>query len=54
MKPLGLGEHGGLTIIREGRAYVAYLRYRDYRAVAGGSSEADARRPRRLVRCSRR
>lgn len=28
MKPLGLGEHGGLTIVREGRAFVAYLRYR--------------------------
>jgi len=30
MKPLGLGEHGGLSIVREGRAFVAYLRYRDY------------------------
>jgi len=26
MKPLGLGEHGGLTVVREGRAFVAYLR----------------------------
>ena len=37
MKPLGLGEHGGLTIVREGRAFVAYLRYRDY----SGSQSAD-------------
>jgi hypothetical protein len=30
MKPLGLGEHGGISITREGGSYVAYVRYRDY------------------------
>jgi hypothetical protein len=27
---LGLGEHGGLTLPREGSRFTAYLRYRDY------------------------
>jgi len=49
MKPLGLGEHGGLTIVREGRAFVAYLRYRDYsgrgrRIKRSGRSRAEASR----------
>jgi integrase len=49
MKPLGLGEHGGLTILREGRAFVAYLRYRDYsgrgrRIKRSGRSRAEASR----------
>ena len=30
MKPMGLGEHGSISITREGGRYVAYLRYRDY------------------------
>jgi hypothetical protein len=30
MKPLGLGEHGSISITREGGHYVAYLRYRDH------------------------
>jgi len=49
MKPLGLGEHGGLTVVREGRAFVAYLRYRDYsgrgrRIKRSGRSRAEASR----------
>jgi len=50
MKPLGLGEHGGLTVVREGRAFVAYLRYRDYYSGRGrrikrsGRSRAEASR----------
>ena len=49
MRPLGLGEHGGLTIVREGRAFVAYLRYRDYsgrgrRIKRSGRSRAEASR----------
>ena len=49
MKPLGLGEHGGLTITREGSGYVAHVRYRDYagrgrRVKRSGSSKAAASR----------
>lgn len=49
MKPLGLGEHGGITITREGGGYVAYVRYRDYagrgrRIKRRGRSKADASR----------
>ncbi|GAA2092058.1 site-specific integrase [Microlunatus panaciterrae] len=49
MKPLGLGEHGGLTIVREGSSYVAYLRYRDFagrgrRIKRSGRSRAEASR----------
>lgn len=49
MKPLGLGEHGGLSIVREGGTYVAYLRYRDYagrgrRVKRNGGSKAEASR----------
>jgi integrase len=49
MKPLGLGEHGGLSVIREGSGYVAYLRYRDYsgrgrRLKRSGRSRAEASR----------
>ena len=47
MTPLGLGEHGGLRIVREGRAFVAYLRDRDYsgrgpRIKRSGRSRAEA------------
>ncbi len=31
MMPLGLGEHGGLSVVREGPGFVAYLRYRTMR-----------------------
>jgi integrase len=49
MKPLGLGEHGGLTVVREGSGYVAYVRYRDYtgrgkRVKRSGRSKAEASR----------
>ncbi len=49
MKPLGLGEHGGISITREGRSYVAYVRYRDYagrghRVKRSGRSKAEASR----------
>jgi integrase len=49
MKPLGLGEHGGLTIVRQDSGYVAYVRYRDYagrgrRIKRSGRSKADASR----------
>lgn len=49
MKPLGLGEHGGITVTREGSAYVAYLRYRDFagrgrRLKRSGRSKAEASR----------
>ena len=49
MKPLGLGEHGGITVIREGSGYVAYVRYRDYagrgrRLKRSGPSKAAASR----------
>ncbi len=49
MKPLGLGEHGGTSITREGNSYVAYVRYRDYsgrgrRIKRRGRSKADASR----------
>lgn len=30
MKPLGLGEHGQVSVVREGSGYSAYVRYRDY------------------------
>lgn len=30
MKPLGLGEYGQVSIVREGNAYAAYVRYRDF------------------------
>jgi len=49
MKPLVLGEHGGITITREGNSYVAYVRYRDYagrghRVKRNGRSKAEASR----------
>lgn len=49
MKPLGLGEHGGISITREADGYVAYVRYRDYagrgrRIKRRGRSKADASR----------
>jgi hypothetical protein len=49
MKPLGLGEHGGLTVVREGSGFVAYLRYRDHagrghRLKRAGKSRAEASR----------
>jgi integrase len=49
MKPLGLGEHGGISITREGGGYVAYVRYRDYagrgrRIKRRGRSKAEASR----------
>ncbi len=49
MKPLGLGEHGGISITREGRSYVAYVRYGDYagrghRVKRSGRSKAEASR----------
>jgi integrase len=49
MKPLGLGEHGQITITREGSKYVAYVRYRDYagrgrRLKRAGRSKAEASR----------
>lgn len=49
MKPLGLGEHGGLSVVREGSAFVAYLRYRDHagrghRLKRAGKSRAEASR----------
>ena len=30
MKPLGLGEHGEVSTVREGSGYVAYVRYREF------------------------
>ncbi len=49
MKPLGLGEHGGITVVREGSSHVAYVRYRDYsgrgrRLKRSGRSKAEASR----------
>jgi len=49
MNPLGLGEHGSISITREGGHYVAYLRYRDYagkghRLKRFGRSRAEASR----------
>jgi integrase len=49
MKPIGLGEHGGISITREGGSYVAYVRYRDYagrghRVKRSGRSKAEASR----------
>lgn len=49
MKPLGLGEHGGISIVREANGYVAYVRYRDYagrgrRIKRRGRSKAEASR----------
>lgn len=49
MKPLGLGEYGAVTVRREGDAYVAYVRYRDYagrghRLKRHGRSKAEASR----------
>ena len=49
MKPLGLGEHGHISITREGAAYTAYVRFRDYagrgrRVKRSGSSKAAASR----------
>jgi integrase len=49
MKPLGLGEHGGISITREDGGYVAYVRYRDYagrgrRIKRRGRSKAEASR----------
>ena len=49
MRPLGLGEHGSISITREGGRYVAYLRFRDYagkghRVKRTGRSKAEASR----------
>lgn len=49
MKPLGLGEHGGITIERRGAGYLAYVRYRDYagrghKIRRSGKSKAEASR----------
>jgi hypothetical protein len=49
MRPLGLGEHGSITVVRERGRHVAYLRYRDYagkghRAKRTGRSKAEASR----------
>ena len=49
MKPLGLGEHGGITSTRETGSYAAYVRYRDYagrgrRIKRRGRSKAEASR----------
>ena len=49
MKPLGLGEHGHISITREGAGWVAYVRFRDYagrgrRVKRSGSSKAAASR----------
>lgn len=49
MKPLGLGEHGGLSVVREGSSFVAYLRYRDHagrghRLKRAGKSRAEVSR----------
>src|SRR5690349_10526367 len=49
VKPLGLGEHGGITVVREGSSHVAYVRYRDYsgrgrRLKRSGRSKAEASR----------
>ena len=49
MKPLGLGEHGHISITREGAAYTAYVRFRDYagrgrRVKRSGRSKAAASR----------
>lgn len=49
MKPLGLGEHGAVTTVREDGRWVAYVRYRDYlgrqrRIKRRGGSRAEASR----------
>lgn len=49
MKALGLGEHGEVSVVREGSAYVAYVRYRDFsgrmrRVKRSGASKAAASR----------
>lgn len=49
MKPLGLGEHGGISITHESDGWVAYVRYRDYagkgrRIKRRGRSKAEASR----------
>ena len=49
MKPLGLGEHGGITFSREYGSYVANMRYRDHagrgrRIRRSGRSKAEASR----------
>ena len=49
MKPLGLGEHGAISLTREGRSFVAYVRYRDYtgrgrRIKRSGRSRAEVSR----------
>lgn len=49
MKPLGLGEHGGITFTREYGSYVANVRYRDHtgrgrRVRRSGASKAEASR----------
>ena len=30
MRPIGLGEHGEVSVVREGGGYVGYVRYRDF------------------------
>ena len=49
MKPLGLGEHGGISITREDGSYVAYVRYRDF----GGRGRRIKRRGRSKAEASR-
>ena len=49
MRPLGLGEHGGITITTGAGGYVAYVRYRDFsgrghRIKRRGRSKAEASR----------
>lgn len=49
MRTLGLGEHGNVSVVREGRRYVAYVRYRDFsgrgrRLKRAGRSKAEASR----------
>lgn len=49
MKVLGLGEHGQISVVREGSAYMAYVRYREFsgrmrRLKRSGRSKAEASR----------
>lgn len=49
MRVLGLGEHGQVSVVREGTGYVAYVRYREFsgrmrRLKRSGRSKAEASR----------
>ena len=49
VKVLGLGEHGQVSVVREGSAYMAYVRYREFsgrmrRLKRSGRSKAEASR----------